>query len=533
MSTEPNPVLRATHETVALSVQVVGDLAYVATGEQGIQLVDIRNPARPILTQVYDTPDVARSVQVQDDLIYVVDQEAGMQILRMTPTSYPGVIVFNSNRDGDQDIYRMNADGSDLQRITSNNARDGQADLSPDGSQVVFTSDENGQTEIYVMDVDGTNRRMLTDNTVINSDPVWSPDGRLIAYAHWGYSIDIYVMNADGTNKRRLTTDNSHNYNPSWSPDGTQIVFESSRDESQEIYVMNADGTNQRRLTNNMASDTGPSWSPDSRSITFLSDRDGDWEIYVMDVNGNDVRQLTNNTFREHSPKWSPDSHFIVFGMDNNGTRDIYVMDTEGNNQRNLTRHTAFDDDPSWALGSTTGTYSIMGYVVDDAGIPIENITISTDSGHHAITGATGMYMITSLPAGTYTLTPMAPDFAPASHTVTVPPDAEEVNFTATSDVPHITMNPAVSTLITLTITDRSGTVLADEPIEFSTDYGTVLPANTTTDAQGLAAVIVTAEDAPGTATITIKGRGITKRIEVQFGETPDGPALSLPLTTR
>jgi uncharacterized protein YkwD len=97
--------------------------------------------------------------------------------------------------------------------------------------------------------------------------------------------------------------------------------------------------------------------------------------------------------------------------------------------------------------------------------------------------------------------------------------------------IPYLTMDLAVSARITVTVTDKHGTVMANEPIEFSTDYGTVLPANTTTDAQGLATVIVVAEDAPGTATVKMTVDGITESIEVRFDT--NGTMLYLPIIVR
>jgi uncharacterized protein YkwD len=80
-------------------------------------------------------------------------------------------------------------------------------------------------------------------------------------------------------------------------------------------------------------------------------------------------------------------------------------------------------------VNDPTQTYSIIGYVVDEDNIPIGSITITTDSGYSATSGDSGLYMLTGLPAGTYTLTPQASDFVPASRTVTIPPNAEEQNF--------------------------------------------------------------------------------------------------------
>lgn len=132
---------------------------------------------------------------------------------------------------------------------------------SPDSQQIAFVSTRDGNWEIYVMNADGSNLTPLTHNGGRN--PVWSPDGRHIAFVSGRDGNDeIYVMNADGSNQTRLTTNPADDHSPSWSPDGRQIAFISNRDGHQEIYVMDADGSNQKRLTDSLTDKWSPVWAP-------------------------------------------------------------------------------------------------------------------------------------------------------------------------------------------------------------------------------------------------------------------------------
>ena len=186
-------------------------------------------------------------------------------------------IVFQSYRDNDRnhniEIYVINADGSNLQRITNNLAADEDPAWSPDGGRIVFSSAREGHfmdahknitDEIYVMDADGGNQQRLTENRNNDWDPVWSPDGKRIAFAADRKGdfekIDIYVMDADGGNQQKLTNNRVWDGSPSWSPDSKRIAFHSERDGNYEIYVMDADGGNLQNLTNNPHSDSGPAW---------------------------------------------------------------------------------------------------------------------------------------------------------------------------------------------------------------------------------------------------------------------------------
>ena len=184
-------------------------------------------------------------------------------------------IAFVSDRDGPPryfDIYVMDADGGNLQRLTSDPRDDRNPSWSPDGERIVFGARREGHFEtkfavtyeIYVMDADGGNQQRLTENRKNDWEPSWSPNGERIAFASDRkgdlVNIEIYVMDADGGNQQRLTENRKNDWQPSWSLDGERIAFVSDRDGNSEIYVMDADGGNPQNLTNNPHSDINPAW---------------------------------------------------------------------------------------------------------------------------------------------------------------------------------------------------------------------------------------------------------------------------------
>ena len=190
-------------------------------------------------------------------------------------------IAFVSDRDRFLDIhgfptseiYVMDADGENPQNLTNNRHDDRSPSWSPDGKRIVFLSYRDGHfigdfelitSEIYVMDVDGGNQQRLTENRKNDESPSWSPDGTRIVFSadRKGDFVnsEIYVMDADGGNLQRLTENRDDDGAPSWSPNGERIAFVSHRDGNPEIYVMDADGGNLQNLTNNPHSDYGPAW---------------------------------------------------------------------------------------------------------------------------------------------------------------------------------------------------------------------------------------------------------------------------------
>ena len=93
------------------------------------------------------------------------------------------------------------------------------------GDRIAFTSDRDGDYEIFVMNADGTDVRQLTDNSGMDGIPTWSPDGKRIAFdSEWDGGSQIFVMNADGTNVHQLTNNDHRDWDPSWSPDGKRTL---------------------------------------------------------------------------------------------------------------------------------------------------------------------------------------------------------------------------------------------------------------------------------------------------------------------
>lgn len=278
-------------------------------------------------------------------------------------TAFPGadgMIAFESERDGDGEIYSMNADGSGQTNLTRSDAWDGHPAWSPDGTRIAFTTFRDGNYEIYSMNADGTGQTRLTIAPDVDAAPGWSPDGKRIVFMSnrddsdcddwWDgdCNFDIYTMNADGSDPIRLTTNFVNDGFPVWSPDGETIAFHSSRDGNFNVYAMNADGSGQVGLTNDPAFEAKPDWSPDGEKIVFDAGTDGDFDIYTMNADGSGVAKLTNNQPDDGFPAWSPDGSTIAFASERDGNFEIYAMDTDGQNQTRLTAIAGPDDVPDW-----------------------------------------------------------------------------------------------------------------------------------------------------------------------------------------
>lgn len=163
------------------------------------------------------------------------------------------------------DLFILDPLGPEFIKLTETpKASEWVPDWSPDGKKIAFASDRDGDSEVYVMNADGSDLRQLTQNSGYDGRPRWSPDGAQLAFetdrdGDW----DIYLMNVDGSNPHALTVNaKSSDWNESWSPDGKWLVYASNDGGNDDLYIIRVDGTDQRRLTNNTAKDISPAWVP-------------------------------------------------------------------------------------------------------------------------------------------------------------------------------------------------------------------------------------------------------------------------------
>lgn len=295
-----------------------------------------------------------------------VEPEPSTSTISLAEVLPTGKIAFVSFRDEHEDrpnreIYLLTPDSDGPVNLTRNSCADDEPDWSPDGSKIAWSSDRDGDFEIYVMDADGGNVTQLTTEGSALS-PRWSPDGERIAYSRGG---TIKVMKADGADPvvvlagdpaaatgeelcqaggfpggwspdssrilyyaanvgtaighvctvavegsdvgAVVTEPPVYNVEPVWSPDGGFIAFRSIREENHDIYVVNLEDGSEQRLTEGDALDIEPEWSPDGEWIAFASSRDGETtDIYVMRADGTDVRRLTDHPEKDSYPVWSP-----------------------------------------------------------------------------------------------------------------------------------------------------------------------------------------------------------------------------------
>lgn len=209
----------------------------------GAEEIFVMQPDGSGKTQVSDAPELAKSGPVggPDGRIYFLGQPAG----------------------GNNDVYRVDRDGSDLTNLTNSPEGETDVQVSPDGTRIAFrrTVEENGRflRRLWVANADGSGERQVAPELDEARAPDWSPDGTSLVFvgsAGFGQMEDLYRANADGSGVENLTnTENRAESNPDWAPSGEFVAYRSIFFDDEvgasvgELFRMNPDGTAQTQLT--------------------------------------------------------------------------------------------------------------------------------------------------------------------------------------------------------------------------------------------------------------------------------------------
>ena len=292
---------------------------------------------------------------------YVRSDAAGTPQARVLHAEREWLLAWASNRDGNWEIYREEADGSARNltraasaqwpygvaghrlylvssaraddepkgwrlerldrpdeapvRVHARIVKDSLVSPHPDGVRLAATVLDNGISQIVLLDANGEIEQTLSPAGVAESDPDFAADGRLLFRSQRSGSWELWVQDADGK-VMQLTSDPSndrvdiHSYGGEgpgrWSPDGSRIVWQRSfPDRDNDIWVMHGDGSGAANLTpGHLGDDSYPTWSPDGRWIAFASDRENDSEIWRMNADGSEPRRVTYSPGSDSQPMW-------------------------------------------------------------------------------------------------------------------------------------------------------------------------------------------------------------------------------------
>ncbi len=210
------------------------------------------------------------------------------------------------------EIFSAKLDGSDAKNLTHSLGYDAEGSYSPDGKQIVFSSlraafpldklkpDERKHYEqdasyfgdIYIMNADGSNVRRLTNEPGYDGGPFFSPDGARIVWRHFdesGVIADVWTMKLDGSDKKRVTDFKAMSWAPFYHPSGRYFIFTSNKlgFENFELFMVDAAGEHEPvRVTFTDGFDGLPTFSPDGKKLSWTTNRNGGQsQIFIADWN--------------------------------------------------------------------------------------------------------------------------------------------------------------------------------------------------------------------------------------------------------
>lgn len=287
------------------------------------------------------------------------------------------LIFQRSAPDGGCDqIYTMNLDGSDVQRVSTGDGRTTCSYYYPGGDRILYSSTHHYNRscpappdfsmgyvwalypsyDIFAADADGSNLEQLTHSFGYDAEATFSPTGdRIVFTSMRDGDLDLYSMAPDGSDVRRLTDTPGYDGGAFYSPDGSRIVYRAHHPETEEeladyrallaqglirpteleIYVMDADGDNRIQVTDNGAANFAPYWHPSGEKIIFssnLHDPSGrDFDLYLINVDGTGLERVTWSEDFDGFPVFSPDGRHLVWGSNRNpsheGNTNIFIAE--------------------------------------------------------------------------------------------------------------------------------------------------------------------------------------------------------------
>lgn len=264
------------------------------------------------------------------------------------------ILVDAGNGKSINQIFRFDLDGSSRSNLTRTRSDEFDPAWSPDGQQIAFVSSRDNREQIYLMNADGSNPRNISPNPRASDRlPLWSPDGRYILFEEYysaGSKWDIWVMDADGKNPKNLSSDHTRdNARMSWSPDSKQFAFSGWTEGGSGIWIMDLDGAHAVSLTPPDSQDFDPVWSPDGKQIAFVRGLRTNEDVWLINVNRSDVRQLTSDRKSISQLAWSPDGKNLAFISSASGYNELYIMQPDGNSLQKAAPTNAADLNFVWS----------------------------------------------------------------------------------------------------------------------------------------------------------------------------------------
>jgi Tol biopolymer transport system component len=314
-----------------------GEARRLTTGLNAMS-IDVSNDGKSLVYSVFNAKANIWAARIPDKGVVQAGEVRpvtnGNQAIEGMSISRDGQwLAFDSNRSGNQDIFKLRRTGGNMEQLNSDPADDFEPAWSPDGKRIAFHTFRTGNRDVFVMSQDGASIQQITKNPSQDRYPDWSPDGNQIVFdSDKTGPRELYVVSqtAGGTwdEPRQLTSDGGTV--PKWSPDGQLIAYVQQRVDA--LRVVSPQGGPPRTLVSKTESilPVFAAWSPDSQTIYFKANRqDGGAGIWSVSRNGGAPRlliQFTDASRASGRPEFATDGKELFFTITERES-DVWVLD--------------------------------------------------------------------------------------------------------------------------------------------------------------------------------------------------------------
>jgi len=242
-------------------------------------------------------------------------------------------LLFQSNRNGNWDIYIYHIMLDSLERITNTDENEQSPVWIIDGQSISYDSDKDGSQKLYKRDLVSRKVELLFDRQIKSKEPSFSSSEKLVYFSGFDplkKRWEIYSFEFNYQNLNKLTDITKNNHNPVVSPDEDHVVFTNSSGNFpfQQLQIMNWYGNDKTKFTEYNAYNA--SWDNSGLKIYFISNKDNrTGDIYSMWINGSHLERLTNSELKLRYPAVSPDGKYLAICVKLKAGFDIFILPLE------------------------------------------------------------------------------------------------------------------------------------------------------------------------------------------------------------
>lgn len=281
-----------------------------------------------------------------------------LQPEEFSQSSCQNFIIFHSFRSENLDIFRLDKpegpDGLDAINLSNNDSVDSRPSRSPNDEWVVFQSNRDGNVELYLVDSMGKAVSRLTHTQANNANSMYGPDAETIVFqSDRNGRFDLFMINQNTGKEVQLTSSLADDVNPFFSPDINKLVFQSNRNGNWDLFVLDLKTNTEFLLTRLPDDEVFPAWSSNGKQIAFIMDKDGATDLYVIDLETDNIEQLTFDG-KTINASWSPEGGRIAYQSERSGNLDIYSYDFRDNKEYRVTNYEGNDSGPTWDCDGTS-----------------------------------------------------------------------------------------------------------------------------------------------------------------------------------